>query len=106
MVFAGSKISISGVLPAKFPSKSFFGKIFIAPKDSFFNFKGSLFCYFQAFVLISAIISISEDFGSLLPARPVIVKLENHSFDWWKRRSNRNQYEAPSYIQLLFVQLF
>jgi len=65
--FPVRKISISGVLPAKFPS-NFFGKIFIAPKDSFLNFRGSLFSYFPAFVLIAGVISILEDFGSIMPA--------------------------------------
>ena len=50
------------------------GKIFLAPKDSYLNFKGSLLSYFWAIVLISAVMSIFGDFGSLLPARPVAVK--------------------------------
>ena len=37
-------------------------KIFIAPKDSFLNFRGSLLGNFWAIVLISAVMSILEDF--------------------------------------------
>ena len=48
-------------------------KIFIAPKDSSLNFRGSVFSYFSI-VLISAVMSILDDFGSLLPARTVTVK--------------------------------
>ena len=48
-------------------------KKFIAPKDSSLNFKGSLSSYFWAILLISAVIAILEDFGSLLPARTVTV---------------------------------
>ena len=49
-------------------------KIFIAPKDSSLNFSGSLLGYFWAIMLISAVISNLEDFGSLLPPRPIAVK--------------------------------
>ena len=45
-----------------------------APKDSSLNYRGSLLSHFWATVLISAVISIYEDFGSLLPARTVTVK--------------------------------
>ena len=38
------------------------------------NFRWSLLSFFRAIVLISAVISILEDFGSLLPARSVTVK--------------------------------
>ena len=51
-----------------------FSNIFIAPKDSSLNFRGSLFSYFWAIMLIFAVITIIEDFGSLLPARTVTVK--------------------------------
>ena len=60
-----------------FRRKNFVWRIFIAPKDSSLNFRGSLLSFFWANVLISAVISIIEDFGSLLPARTVTVK---HSF--------------------------
>ena len=51
---------------------------FIEPKDSSLNFKGSVLSYFWAIVLISTVISILDNFGSLLPARTVTVK--NHIF--------------------------
>ena len=60
--------------PVKFPPKIFFWKNFIAPKDSSLNLSGSLLSYFWASVLISAVISILDDFGNLLPARTVTVK--------------------------------
>ena len=50
---------------------------FIPPKDSSLNFRGRLFSYFCAIALISAVMSIFEDFGSLLPTRPVAVKFDN-----------------------------
>ena len=45
-------------------------------KDLFLNFRGSLLSNFWAIVLISAVISILVDFGSLLQARTVTVKEE------------------------------
>ena len=52
-------------------------------KKSFLNFKESLWSFFRAKVLISAVMSqlmtIFEDFSSLLPARPVAVKNLNSS---------------------------
>ena len=54
--------------------RKFFSNIFIAPKDSSLNFRGSLLSYFWAILLISAVITILEDFGSLLPVRTVTVK--------------------------------
>ena len=62
-----------------FRRKNFVWKIFISPKDSFLNFRGSLLSYFWAIRLISAVISILEDFGSLLPARPVAVKMMQYA---------------------------
>ena len=53
--------------------KNVFLKIIITPKNSFLNFRGSLLSNFWAIVLISAVISILENFGSLLPARAVDV---------------------------------
>ena len=47
---------ISGEISAE----KFFWKIFKAPKDSFLNFRGSLFSNFWANVLISAVMSILE----------------------------------------------
>ena len=47
--------------------------IFIAPKDSSLNFKAGLLSLFWAILLISTVITILEDFGSLLPARTVTV---------------------------------
>ena len=61
--------SIFGSFPVKFPPKNFIWK----PKDSSLNFMGGLLSYFWAIVLISAVISILDDFGSLLPARTVTV---------------------------------
>ena len=61
---------ISGEIPAE----KIFLNIFIEPKDSSLNFRGSLLSYFWAILLISAVITILEDFGSLLPARNVTVK--------------------------------
>ena len=68
----GLKNVISGQFPVKLSLKKI-RKIFIALKDSSLNFRGLLgnFC---VIVLIFAVISILEDFGSLLPARPVAVK--------------------------------
>ena len=71
MSFPVNFLFISGEISAE----NFFWKIFIAPKDSSLNFRGSLFSYFLAIVLISAVISILDDFGSLLPARTVTVRL-------------------------------
>ena len=62
--------SVSGSFPAIFLN------IFIAPKDLSLNFF-LLLSYFWAIVLISAFISILEDFGSLLPARTVTVNPES-----------------------------
>ena len=56
--------------PVKFPWKNFFGKILLHQKISLW----SLFGYFWAFGLISAVISIWDDFGSLLLARTVTLK--------------------------------
>ena len=39
---------------------------FIAPKESSLDFRGSLLSYFWAIMLISAVLSILEEFGSLL----------------------------------------
>ena len=65
---------ISGEISAE----KFFWKIFIAPKDTFLNFRGSLLTNSWAFVLIFVVMSILEDFDSLLPAavpaRSVAVK--------------------------------
>ena len=41
--------------------------------------EGGLLSYFWAIVLISAVISILGDFGSLLPTRTVTVKLDKDS---------------------------
>ena len=60
--------SIFGSFPVKFPLRKKFWKIFIAPKDSSLNFRGSRLNYFRTIVLISAVISILEYFGSLPPA--------------------------------------
>ena len=85
MYFLCSKNSIR-VLKMSFPvnfwftsgeisvEKKNFWKNFIAPKDSFLNFRGSLLSNFWAIVLIFADMRILEDFGSLLPARSVTVK--------------------------------
>ena len=59
-----------------FRRKKFSWNIFIEPKDSSLNFRGGLSSYFWAIVLISAVISILEDFGSLLPARTVTVNFQ------------------------------
>ena len=59
--------------PVKFQPNFFFWEIFIAPKDLSLNFTGSLLSYFWAIMLISVVMSIFEDFGSLLPARSVAV---------------------------------
>ena len=63
---------ISGEISAEI----FFSNIIIAPKDSSLNSRGSLLSYFWAILLISALITILENFGSLLPARTVTVKRE------------------------------
>ena len=73
----GLKMSFSvnfWFIPGKISAEKKFWKIFIAPKDSSLNFRGSLLSYFWAIMLIFAVMSISEDFGSLLPARSVAVK--------------------------------
>ena len=69
--------SIFGSFPVKFPPIKFFREIFIAPKDSSLNFRGSLLSYFWAIMLISAVMSIFEDFGNLLQAHSVAVKIKN-----------------------------
>ena len=68
---------MSGSFPVKFPSKIFFLKNFYCTKRFVFEFQGSLLGYVWAIVLISAVISILEDFGSLLPARFVTVNGKN-----------------------------
>ena len=73
-----SKNVISGHFSVHFrwnSRRKIFLNIFIEPKDSSLNFRGSLLSYFWPIMLISAVISILEDFGSLLPARTVTVKL-------------------------------
>ena len=62
---------ISGETSVK---KIFFGKILLHQKIRLWISGGSLLGYFWAIVRISAVISILEDFGSLLPARSVTVK--------------------------------
>ena len=52
--------------------KNFLEK-FYCTKRFVFEFQGGLLSYFWAIVLISAVISILDDFGSLLPARTVTV---------------------------------
>ena len=66
-----SNIVISGEISAEF----FFSNIFIAPKDSSLNFRWSVFSYCLTILLISAVITILEDFGSLMPACSVTVKI-------------------------------
>ena len=61
---------ISGEISAE----TTFRNIFIAPKDSSWNFRRSLLGYFWAIVLIFAVISILEDIGTLMPGRTVTVK--------------------------------
>ena len=73
-VFLVPKKFISGEVSAE----KILGDIFIAPKDSSLNFRGSLVSYFRAIMLIFAVMRISEDFGSPLPARPVAVKSGIH----------------------------
>ena len=58
-----------------FPVKKFSKYFYIPPKHSSLNFRGSLLNYFRAIVFISVVISVSEDFDRLLPARAVTVKL-------------------------------
>ena len=70
---------IFGLFPVKFPPY-FFLKNFYSTKRFVLNFRGSLLDYFWAIVLISAVISILEDFGSLLPARTVTVELQQIEF--------------------------
>ena len=76
-----------------------FRKIFTAPKDLSLNFRESLLNYCCAILLISAVISILEYFGSLLPARTVTVKncikiminlRSNNSYtiQWSKKRNS------------------
>ena len=81
---------IFGLFPVKFqPEEKTFWKIFIAPKDSSLN-RGTqspgLFVAFVAIVLISAVMSISED---LLPARPVAVNEIKNSDMMTKSTVNR-----------------
>jgi len=66
--------SIFGSFPVKFPPKQFFRVNFYSTKRFVFEFQGGLWSYFWAIMLISAVMSILEDFGSLLPARTVTVK--------------------------------
>ena len=69
--------SFFGSFPVKFPPKKIFLEKFYCFKKFYcfvFEFQGGLSSYFWAIVLISAIISILDDFGSLLSARTVTVK--------------------------------
>ena len=66
---------ISGEIAAE----KFCLKKFCCTKRFVFEFQESLLSYFWAIVLISAVISILGDFGSLLPAGTVTVKLEYQS---------------------------
>ena len=59
----------------------------MTPKDSSLNFRGSLLSYFWPILLISAVITILEDFGSPLPARTVTVKKARN------RSSTRENFE-------------
>ena len=52
----------------KFRRKKLLWSIFIEPKGSFLNFMEILLSYFWAIVLISAVISILDDFGSRVTA--------------------------------------
>ena len=69
------------VIPGQFPGhfrwnfrRKFFLENFYCTKRIVFEFQGGLLSYFWAIVLISAVMSILDDFGSLLPARTVTVK--------------------------------
>ena len=91
-------------------SPIFFLENFIAPKDSSLNFRGILQCYFGAIVFISAVMSIFEDFGSLLPARPVAVKylyIWNNNYFQFDRQNHSNiiEYNSRSsfHIQEAFI---
>ena len=55
-------------------------KKFDNTKRFVFEFQGESLVLFWAIVLISAVISILEDFGSLLPARTVTVKAWNEMY--------------------------
>ena len=87
-------VFISGPLPVKRPPKKKFRKIFIAPKVSSWNFRGSLLSYFWAITFISAVIAILDPFGTLVPRISATVKVINgshrqyhFSLKWWNRRN-------------------
>ena len=54
---------------------------------------GILLSYFWAIVLISAVISIFKDFGSILPARTMTVKVmwKSSNYDLGTKRMQRSQ---------------
>ena len=58
----------------RFISGEIFVEKFYRTKRFVFEFQGGLLSYFWAIVPISTVISILDDFGSLLPARTVTVK--------------------------------
>ena len=87
-------LTIFGSFPVKFSPKKFVWKNFIAPKDSSMNFRGILWSYFWAIVLIFAVMSIFKDFGSLLPAHPVAVKINVGIVDFDSIVSKSNEYKV------------
>ena len=75
-------VFISGPLPVKRLPKKKIRKIFIAPKVSSWNFRGSLLSYFWAITFISAVIAILDTFGTLVPRISATVKqIENLLFN-------------------------
>ena len=62
---------------------NFFLENFHSTKRFVFEFQGESLDQFLTMVLISAVISILEDFRSLLPARPVAVQCKNDKC-WYK----------------------
>ena len=57
-------------------SKNNFRNIFIAPKVSSWNFRGSLFSYLWAITVISAVIANLDPFGTLVPRISTTVKMK------------------------------
>jgi len=77
-------IIISGPFSVKLLTKFFRSKIFIAPKNSFLNSKGSLFSYFWAIMFISTVTGIQGPLDTLVPKSSATVNnVETGKYRFW-----------------------
>ena len=100
VLYIGS-LTISDSWSEKCHFRSISGKFsekFYCTKRFVFEFQGGLLSYFLAIVLISAVISILHNFGSLLPARTVTVE----GFSMKMVEKQRNSFCVP-YIDSLTI---